>query len=203
MYRIFAFFKVIDEKIFSAIGEFKQNEQYITINQKISNLDDAYQKLIRNTIFVFLFFLPIAVTFSTFYILYNKLDSISTKKEILQLIDHQLVLIKQVDQFSASLISNQSMSSEEDVKTSIASNPTLSGLNTKLSYENFTQTPMAGNLNANELSIKFSEISTPDLTSLIKFLFENYKARISHININRNEQRKLLQGELNIHVISN
>ena len=123
--------------------------------------------------------------------------------EIIELADTQLSLNKQLQAFSNTLIASNSINSEEDLRSAVGSNPALAGTNAKLTYKDFNQTPLVGNYKDSQFTISFNEVSTPDLASVLSFFFEQYKARIVKANLNRSAQKKLLQGEIGLNIISN
>lgn len=203
MFKLFNYLRILDEKFFTIIADFKNSEFYSNLNQKIITLDEPYQKLIQTSSFCLILFLPIIVSLFVFTSIYNSNTRISQKKEVLELIDVQLSLNKQVETFNNTVVTSALISSEEDFKNAISSNPLLSVLSNKISYSEFNQSPLMSNFKDSLITLKFNEISTPDLANVVSFFYEEYKARIVKTSINRDSQKKLLQGEVSFNIISN
>jgi hypothetical protein len=203
MFKIFSYLKILDEKFFNLITELKNNEQYQNLNQKILSLDEGYQRLVQFFAFSLTLFLPLFTLAGLFLIIFSVTNRIDEKKQILELLDLQLSINKQVQNFNNTLISSLSLNSEEDLKGMVASNPMFSSINNKISYTNFSQTPLISNYKDSQITLKFNQISTPDLTNILKLLYEQYKARVVQASINRSPQNKLIQGEISVNIISN
>ena len=203
MFKLFNYLKYIDERVFSFISEVKNNEHYSNLNQKILSLDEPYQKLIQLSTFCIVLFMPVFIFLITLSVIFNATDRINQKKHILELVETQLSLSKQVQSYSNTLISPMGITSEDDIKSNLSANPLLASINSKISYANFNQVPLISNYKDSQLTMRFNQISTPDLANLIKFFYEQYKARIIQSSINRSPQNKLIQGEISFNIISN
>jgi len=203
MFKLFSYLRILDEKFFNLITDLKNNEQYQNLNQKILALDENYQKLVQFFVFSLTLFLPLVALSVMLFSIFSISNRIDEKKQILELVDLQLSINKQVQNFNNTLISSLSLNSEEDIRGMFASNPIFTSINNKISYTNFSQTPLIANYKDSQVTLKFNQISTPDLTNVLKLLYEQYKARIVQASINRSPQNKLIQGEIAVNIISN
>lgn len=201
--KLFKHFKLVDEKIFNLVTDLKSNEQYSQFNQKILSLEDSVQNIIKNILFFTIMFSPIVITAIIYFKISMQNDIISSKKQIISLSDTHAKLERNIKSFSNGLISNEQINSEEDVKNLVSSNPLVSGILPRIGFDNFSQTPLSGNLKESTLTLKFSEISTGDLSNLMKFAYQSFKSRLAFVSITRNDQSKLLMGELTLTIISN
>lgn len=201
--KLFRHFKVIDEKIFGFISDLKSNEQYIQFNQRILSLDDSLQNLIKNSIFIVILFLPILVLILVYTSISSQQDFISLKRQFLHLSETHQSLEKSIQSFNNGLIASNPINTEDDIKTMISSNPLVSNILPRLGFENFNQSPLSGNIKESNLQIKFSEFSTIDLSSFIKFTYQSLKSRVTFVSITRDEQSKKIFGELSLTIISN
>lgn len=203
MFKIFSYLKFLDEKVFSFITDLKNNEHYTNLNQKILSLDEPYQKIIQLSSFFLILLMPIFTLSIIVLFVFSLNGRIDKKKQIIELVDLQLTLNKQVQGFSNTLISSLTLNSEEDVKSSFSANPLFYSILSKVTYTNFSQTPLIANYKDSQITMRFNQVSTPDLANLIKFFYEQYKARIVQTSINRSPQNKLIQGEISFNIISN
>jgi hypothetical protein len=203
MLKIFSFLKILDEKIFALVADLKNSSAYIELNQKLVSLDDPIQKSIQFSSFALVLLFPIIILIIMTTTIYNTNERISQKNEILQLADLQLALSKQLQSFSNTVISESTLNSEEDLKANFSSNPMLSSAASKISYKDFNQTPLIGNYKDSQVTLSFNELSTPDLVSILNAILSQYKARITKASLNRSAQKKLLQGEISLNIISN
>jgi len=197
----FSFFQKIDEKIFALINDWKSKDSYQQINQKIMSLEDQQQKLITKSLFMTFTLLPLATALILLVFVFAKSSRIADKEDLLTLSDHQLVIAKQFERFSSEMIAQISVSSDDEIKSSLSQSP-VAHLQRKLNFNSFVQTPVGGSYGANSLNLKFSQISTPDLATLTRYFYENFRIRILGANIERNNTNKLLNGELSLHFYS-
>lgn len=203
MFKLFSYLKILDEKIFAMIADLKNSPSYTNLNQKIVSLDAPYQKVLQFSSFALILFLPIIVGLFMLSLIYSVNSRIGHKLEIIELADIQLSLNKNFQAFSNTIIATDSINTEDDLRSALAGNPALAGTSAKISYKDFNQSPLIGNYKDSQLTISFSEVSTPDLASVLSFFLEQYKARIVKANLNRSTQKKLLQGEIALNIISN
>lgn len=203
MLKVFSYLKLLDEKIFALVADFKNGDFYNNLNQKINSLDEPVQKAIQLCCFSLVLFIPIIVGTLLVVMIYNTSSRISHKSQIVELTEIQLSLTKQVEKFNNTIIAQSSVETEDDIRSAITNNTTIGAMAPKIDYKNFNQTPLVGNFKDSQLTITFNEISTIDLADLLNFFYKEYKARIINASLNRNDKKKLLDGEISFNIISN
>jgi hypothetical protein len=189
-------FRKIDQAVFERIDKFKQTPNYTPIQDFYNSLEEDQQKLFKGVIIVAIFLLPILGL--SFVSMQNsgydndltlRTEIVSKANEIIGQSQGLEEIAPQV--FSPNPIDSQSMMTSR-----------LSGLLSsvaidlsKIQVNGFVSETISSSVMKAEANFAFSNLSTDEMVNLFTAMISREKFRISSVEIKRNSNTNLLQGQ--------
>lgn len=192
-------FKMMDDALFTQIEKAKDSDAALQFNQFLSKFNPEVQKIINVGLNLSLFFLPLL--FLIFFILgnFSIQGEISTKKEILGLINTYTQKKIEVDTHSRSVISPRYFAKQSDLQNQLQQAYSSSGFDqTKVTLSGFNQDSSIKPLLKTEAKLRFKNITLSNLTGLLTSLLRDFKVKIVGINIKLEKDDSTLTGSLDI-----
>jgi hypothetical protein len=189
-------FKKMDRAAFERIDKFKQTPGYNGLQDFYNGLEEEQQKLFKGAIILAIFLLP--AMFLGFAWWQNQ----SLKEDM----ETRVALIEKANQIIGQRISLREVSPRvlsdspidgESMMTSRISN-LLSAVNVDLSkvqVSNYTGEMTSSTIMKAEADFKFNNVSTDELVNIFTAMIQREKFRIQSVNITRNNETNMLQGQ--------
>jgi hypothetical protein len=188
--------KRIDQAIFARIDNFKKTPSYNPIQDFYNGLEEDQQKLFKGIVILSIFLLPVMATGMIVW-QNNKLKAdlalrtqiVSKANEIVGQSQGLAEITPEV--FSANPIDSDSMMSSR-----------ISGLLSSMSIDlskvqvsDFSSDSISSTAMKSEAKFAFSNVSTDELMNIFTVMISREKFRISSVEIKRNADTNMLQGQ--------
>lgn len=189
-------FKRIDLAIFERIDKFKQTTNYTPIQDFYNGLEEEQQKLFKGIIILSIFLLPLTAVGMMVWQNNNLRSDLALRTQIAskanEIIGQSQGLAEITPQvFSANPIDSDSMMSSR-----------ISGLLSSMSVDlakvqvsDFSSTPISNTSMKSEAKFAFTNTSTDELMNIFTVMISREKFRISSVEIKRNADTNMLQGQ--------
>ncbi|MGE3610066.1 MAG: hypothetical protein AB7I27_10805 [Bacteriovoracaceae bacterium] len=189
-------FKKIDRALFEKIDKFKLTPNYNNLQDFYNTLDEEQQKVFKAFIIFLLFFIP-AIFLGTLWYQNNKLKEdlnlrISIVNKASEIIGQNIGL----REVGPSVVSMNPIDSSS-MMTSRLSNM-LSSMSidlSKIQVTNFNSEMNTETFLKSEADISFNNLSTDELMNIFTAMIQREKFRIQSVDIKRNPDSGLLQGQ--------
>lgn len=189
-------FRKIDQAVFERIDKFKQTPNYNPIQDFYNALEEDQQKLFKGVLILAIFLLPllglgfVSMQNSGYQNDLNlRTDIVSKANEIIGQSQGLLEIAPQV--FSANPIDSQSMMTSRLSGLLSSAGVDLS----KIQVNGFESTSISSTVMRAEANFSFSNLSTDEMVNLFTAMISREKFRISSVEIKRNSNTNLLQGQ--------
>ena len=189
-------FRKIDQEVFARIDQFKRTPNYNPIQDFYNGLEEEQQKLFK-AIAIFLIILLPLLGLGMIWL---------TNKSLAEDLKIRTSLVSKANE-----IIGQSQSIEEIIPRVFATNPIdsesmmssrLSGLLSqiaidlsKIQVKSFTSDSISNNVMRAEADFAFNNLSNDELMNLFTTMISREKFRISSVEVKRNSDTNLLQGQ--------
>ncbi len=189
-------FRKIDQAIFERIDKFKQTPNYTPIQDFYNALEEDQQKLFKGVVILAIFLLPlfglgiVSMQNSTYENDLNlRTDIVSKANEIIGQSQGLLEIAPQV--FSPNPIDSQSM-----MTSRLSGLLSSAGIDlSKIQVNGFESVSISSSVMKAEANFAFSNLSTDEMVNLFTAMISREKFRISSVDIKRNSNTNLLQGQ--------
>jgi hypothetical protein len=197
-------FKKIDRSMFERIDKFKLTPGYNSLQDFYNSLEEEQQKVFKASVIFALFLLPTLLLALIWWQnqslkvdLGNRIALIAKANEIIG----QRIGVREV----APAILSENPIDGQSMLTSRMSN-LLSALNidlSKIQVKDFEGNMVSGTIMRSEADVSFSNLSTDELMNIFTAMIQREKFRIQSVDINRNAETNLLQGQFHAIHFSN
>lgn len=189
-------FKKIDQAIFARIDNFKKTPGYNPIQDFYNGLEEEQQKLFKGIVILLIFLLPVMAMGMMIWQNNNLKADLALRTQIVskanEIIGQSQGLAEITPQvFSANPIDSDSMMSSR-----------ISGLLSSMSIDlskvqvsDFSSDSISSTAMKSEAKFAFSNVSTDELMNIFTVMISREKFRISSVEIKRNADTNMLQGQ--------
>lgn len=189
-------FKKIDRAAFERIDKFKMSPGYNSLQDFYNGLEEEQQKFFKALVIFMLFFLP--ALFLGLFWWHNQ--SLKSQMELrLELIStaNQILGQKQGLQNVSDRILSSNPIDGASMMTSRLSNllSTIGVDLSKIQVSNYEGSKVSGSIMRSEADFKFNNLSTDDLMNIFSAMIQREKFKIESVDIRRNADTNLLQGQ--------
>jgi hypothetical protein len=189
-------FRKLDQTIFEKIDSFKKTPNYNIIQDFYNSLEEEQQKIFKGLIVLLIFLLPLGFI-GLFWWQNNSLrDNLVLRTSIIskanQIIGQSQALQEVTPRvFSLNPIDGQSM-----MTSRLSSILSSSGIDlSKIQVSNFISNQLSSTLLKSEANFSFNNVSTDELINIVMSMISREKFRVSAIDIKRNADTNMLQGQ--------
>lgn len=189
-------FKKIDIKIFEALDKFKTTPNYRPFQEFYNGLDEDQQKWFKLSVVSGLFLIPaLAVSFLWFQ--NNKLrEDLDLRINTVAKINEILGQNKAIADSSPMVLSQNPIDGQSMMTSRLGQILSGSGLDlNKIQVTNFNSASISSGVYKAEADFKFSGLSTDQLINMLTSLIQREKFRIESIDVKRNAENNMLDGE--------
>jgi hypothetical protein len=193
-------FHKIDHLIFDKIDKFKLTPNYNPIQDFYNGLEEEQQKVFKGIVILLIFIVP-TIILATIWWQNDKLkNNLALRTSIIskanQIIGQSQGLQEITPRvFSANPIDGQSM-----MTSRLSSILSSTGIDlAKIQVSNFNSIKISSNVMKSDAKFSFTNVSTDELMNMLMTMISREKFRVSQIEIKRNSDTNMLQG--NFHAI--
>lgn len=197
----FAIMKSLDQFVFDQVSNLKETPSLQKLFEKYNILEEPEQKKVNFALMAFSLIVPFSFIFMFFLFLNSSKNELQLKEEIIQKASEIIAKKKQMDIYTRSVFGNE-LNSEASFKNKVTTLLSNQGIDTsKVQITDFLSTDNYGITNANA-KLVFNALSDKSLFKIIKALFVIEKFKVESINISKNKENNLLDGNFNISYFS-
>lgn len=189
-------FKKIDREIFDRLDKFKLTPSYNSLQDFYNGLEEEQQRLFKAGIIFTLFFLPLCglgfIAWQNNILREDLKTRISLVSKANEVIGHKQGL----ETVSPSVLSTNPIEGDSMMNSRISNLISATGLDlSKIQISNFTSELISDGIMRSEADFSFSSISTDELMNLFSSMITREKFKIQSVEIVRNADSNLLQGQ--------
>jgi len=185
----------LDTLLFTKLDEFRKTSGYAKILETYSSLEEDQQKLAKWAMLSATFLIPLLLVSIMW------LQNASVEKDL----DMRIALVERMQQIISqngeiggltnAIASPNALTSDSDLNSRLSSSLSASGIDiSKIQVNNFVSESVTPDLSKSEADFRFEGLSTEQLVSVFTALLQRERFRISSVQIIRNNQNNLLDG---------
>jgi len=193
----------MDETIFKGIEEVKAQPAIQKFIDELNARSEEQQKVINHLLSIFAILLPIFITLFIYWQNVSLKSEIETRQFILKEVAENAKKKNQLDLTGRSIIGPGEIRELSDLQRLVRSSLSSRGVTPdNLTVTDFSQVQAGEGLTQTSATLNFSGFSTQELTGLFQDLIQRQKVKISAIQIEKKEQKNLLEGSFQIYHFS-
>lgn len=192
-------FKKIDRAVFQRLDQFRSSPNYNGVQDFYNGLDEEQQKVFKSVVTISIFIVPLIFISILWWQnsslkndLQSRIDLVSKASEIIGQRESLQNIVPNI--LSMAPIDGQSMMTSKVSNILSSTGMDLS----KIRIEEFNSDISSGNIVKAEASLKFSNLSTDEMINMLVNLIQREKFRIQNVEIIRNNDNNLLNGQFRI-----
>ncbi len=190
------FFQRMDQAIFARIDKFKQTPNYNPLQDFYNGLEEEQQKLFKGIVILSIFLLPLAGV-GMFWLQNNSLkDDLSLRIDIASKANEIIGQSQGLEEISPQVFSDRPIDSDSMMSSRISEllSPMSIDLS-KIQVSGFESSSISATALKAEANFAFSNLTTDELMNIFTSMISREKFRISSVEIKRNPDTNMLQGQ--------
>ena len=189
-------FKKIDREVFERVDKFKLTPGYNNIQDFYNGMDEEQQKVFKAAVVFVLFLIPVVFLSFLYWQNNNLKEDLDTRVALISKANEIIGQRQSLRAVSPNVLSDSPIDGES-MMTSRLSN-LLSAMSidlSKIQVNNYSGELTGGSIMRSEADFQFSNLSTDELMNLFTSMIQREKFRIQSVDIKRNADTNMLQGQ--------
>lgn len=189
-------FKKIDLAIFSRIDKFKQTPNYNPIQDFYNGLEEEQQKLFKGIVILLIFVLPLGAIGMMMWQNNNLRADLALRTQIVSKANEIIGQSQGLQEITPQVFSANPIDSDSMMSSRISG--LLSSMSVDLSkvqVSDFSSDSISSTAMKSEAKFAFTNVSTDELMNIFTVMISREKFRISSVEIKRNADTNMLQGQ--------
>ena len=189
-------FRKLDQTIFEKIDSFKKTPNYNIIQDFYNSLEEEQQKIFKGLIVLLIFLLPLGFI-GLFWWQNNSLrDNLVLRTSIISKANQIIGQIQALQEVTPRVFSLNPIDGQSMMTSRLSSILSSSGIDlSKIQVSNFISNQLSSTLLKSEANFSFNNVSTDELINIVMSMISREKFRVSAIDIKRNADTNMLQGQ--------
>lgn len=189
-------FKKVDRAMFERIDKFKTTPGYTGLQDFYNGLEEDQQKLFKVVVIFFIFFLP-ALFLSFMWWTNNNLQAeLQTRISVVSKANEIIGQRQGLRDVSPAILSPNPIDGESMMTSRISNLLSSMGVDlSKIRVSNFQGDMISTSIMRAESDFAFSNLSTDELMNIFTNMIQREKFRIQSVDIKRNDETNLLNGQ--------
>lgn len=189
-------FKKIDREIFDRLDKFKLTPGYNNLQDFYNGLEEEQQRLLKALIVLILFFLPISGIGIIAWQNNSLREDLETRIALVSKANEVLGHKQGLENVTPSVLSMNPIEGDSMMTSRLSNLVSASGLDlSKIQVSNFVSELISDGIMRSEADFSFTNISTDELMNLFSAMITREKFKIQSVEIVRNADTNLLQGQ--------
>jgi len=192
-------FSKIDDFIFQKLDFLKNEGSFQKVNELLSGLDEAQQKIFEQIITFTFILIPYLIIIFLWWGNHKIRTNMEVKSQILDQIS-TLSGNKDARSFlSSTYLAPVAIASSDELDNKIKHLLASNNIDqTKVKVLNYTQVPTTSSITKIEASISFQNFGTLDFSNFMRLLVDQEKFKVMRINLEKNKTSNLLDGTISL-----
>jgi hypothetical protein len=189
-------FRKLDQAIFEKIDLFQKTPNYNIIQDFYNGLEEEQQKIFKGLIVVLIFALPLGII-GLFWWQNNSLrENLILRTSIISKANQIIGQDQSLNEITPRVFSLNPIDGQSMMTSRLSGLLSSSGVDlSKIQVSNFNSNQLSATLLKAEADFNFNNVSTDELMNIIMAMISREKFRVSSINIKRNADTNMLQGQ--------
>ena len=189
-------FRKLDQVIFEKIDLFQKTPNYNIIQDFYNGLEEEQQKIFKGLIVVLIFALPLSII-GLFWWQNNSLrENLILRTSIISKANQIIGQDQSLNEITPRVFSLNPIDGQSMMTSRLSGLLSSSGVDlSKIQVSNFNSNQLSATLLKAEADFNFNNVSTDELMNIIMAMISREKFRVSSINIKRNADTNMLQGQ--------
>lgn len=197
-------FKKIDREIFERIDKFKLSPSYNGLQDFYNGLEEEQQRLFKGAIIVVLFLLPLLLLGLLFWQNNSLKEDLQTRIALVSKANEIIGQKKGLDQVSSNILSDNPIDGASMMTSRLSNLLSSAGMDlSKIQVINYNNEMISDSIMRAEADFSFNNVSTDELMNIFTAMITREKFRIQSVEIKRNAESNLLQGQFHAIHFSN
>lgn len=189
-------FKKIDREIFDRLDKFKLTPGYNNLQDFYNGLEEEQQRLLKAIIILILFLLPISGLGIIAWQNNSLKEDLQTRIALVSKANEVLGHKQGLENVTPSVLSMNPIEGDSMMTSRLSNLVSASGLDlSKIQVSNFVSKLISDGIMRSEADFSFTNISTDELMNLFSAMITREKFKIQSVEIVRNADTNLLQGQ--------
>lgn len=189
-------FKRIDQAIFERIDAFKKTPNYNPIQDFYNGLEEEQQKLFKGVIILLIFLAPVMAIGTMVWQNNNLRSDLALRTQIVSKANEIIGQSQGLQEIAPQVFSQNPIDSDSMMSSRISG--LLSSMSidlSKVQVSEFESNSISSTSMKSEAKFAFSNVSTDELMNIFTVMISREKFRISSVEIKRNADTNMLQGQ--------
>lgn len=197
-------FKKIDREIFERIDKFKLTPSYNGLQDFYNGLEEEQQRLFKGAIIVVLFLIPLLLLGLLFWQNNALKEDLQTRIALVSKANEIIGQKKGLDQVSTNILSDNPIDGASMMTSRLSNLLSSAGMDlSKIQVSNYNNQMISDSIMRSEADFSFNNVSTDELMNVFTAMIAREKFRIQSVEIKRNAETNLLQGQFHAIHFSN
>lgn len=189
-------FKKIDLAIFERLDKFKGTPNYNSIQDFYNGLEEEQQKIFKGFVILSIFLLPLMGIAMVGWQNNSIRNDLELRQSILTKANEIIGQNQGLQNITPQVFSQNPIDSESMMTSRLSNLLSSMGVDlSKIQVRNFNTENISNNVMKSEADFSFTNVSTDELMNAFTAMIQREKFRISSVEIKRNNETNLLQGQ--------
>lgn len=197
-------FKKIDRSVFERIDKFKLTPSYNSLQDFYNGLEEEQQKVFKGAVILLIFLLP-AMLLGLLWWQNNSLkEDLETRQALITKANEIIGQNQGLREVFPTVLSDNPIDGADMMSSRLSSLMSASGIElSKIQVNNYNGEKISPVVMKSEADFAFSNLSTDELMNAFVNMIQREKFRIQSVDIKRNNDTGLLQGQFHAVHFSN
>lgn len=189
-------FKKIDRELFERIDKFKLTPGYNNIQDFYNGMEEEQQKVFKALVLLVLFTLPLLLLGFLTWQNNNVKQDLETRVSLISKANEIIGQRQSLRDVSPAVLSENPIDGESMMTSRLSNLLTTMSIDlSKIKVSNYNGELTGGSIMRSEADFQFNNLSTDELMNIFRTMIQREKFRIQSVDIKRNAETNLLQGQ--------
>lgn len=189
-------FKKIDRELFERIDKFKLTPGYNNIQDFYNGMEEEQQKVFKALVLLVLFTIPLLLLGLLTWQNNNVKKDLETRVSLISKANEIIGQRQSLRDVSPAVLSENPIDGESMMTSRLSNLLTSMSMDlSKIKVSNYNGELTGGSIMRSEADFQFNNLSTDELMNIFRTMIQREKFRIQSVDIKRNAETNLLQGQ--------
>lgn len=197
-------FKKIDRSVFERIDKFKLTPGYNNLQDFYNGLEEEQQKLFKAIVILLIFLLPTMILGLVWWQNTSLKEDLATRQALITKANEIIGQNQGLREIFPSVLSQNPIDGQDMMSSRMSNMLSAAGIElSKIQVKNYNGEMISSVVMKSEADFAFSNITTDELMNVFVNMIQREKFRIQSVDIKRNNDTGLLQGQFHAIHFSN
>lgn len=189
-------FKKIDREVFDRIDKFKLTPGYNNIQDFYNGMDEEQQKVFKALVSFVLLLIPVILLSFLYWQNTQLKEDLDTRMALISKANEIIGQRQSLRAVSPNILSDNPIDGESMMTSRLSNLLSAMAIDlSKIQVNNYSGEITGGSIMKSEADFQFSNLSTDELMNIFTAMIQREKFRIQSVDIKRNGDTNMLQGQ--------